>query len=160
MTPHIRPYRAADAGAVGQVFYDAVHQGAAGAYGAAQRAAWAPEVPAGAEWSLRFERSVTFVAEAEGRVVGFMNLVPETGYIDMAYVAPQVMGRGVAHALYAPIEAAGRDAGCATLTTAASALARPFFERQGWHVQRREEVTRAGVRLHRFQMEKVLGDAG
>ena len=42
MTPVIRPYRAADRAACHRIFYRAVHQGAASAYTADQRAAWAP----------------------------------------------------------------------------------------------------------------------
>ena len=157
MTLHIRRFRTRDSDALGQLYFRAVHEGAAGAYDAAERKAWAPDVPSGAEWSLRLGRSVTFVAERRGVAVGFMTFVPETGYIDLAFVAPEVMGQGVAHELYGAVEQAARAAGHSEMTTAASLVARPFFERQGWEVREREDVSRGGAVLTRFQMAKRLG---
>ncbi|MEL6645722.1 MAG: GNAT family N-acetyltransferase [Pseudomonadota bacterium] len=156
MTPTLRRYRAGDATALGQIFYRAVHEGAAGAYGATERAAWAPRAPDGAEWSLRLEGQVTVVADIDGQPAGFMTMATETGYIDLAFVAPEVMGHGVGHALYCEVEGVAREAGCPQLTTHASLVAQPFFERQGWEVVSAEEVDRAGVSLRRALMVKRL----
>lgn len=50
-----------------------------------------------------------------------------TGQIDFAYVAPAVMGQGVAQALYEVLEAHARAAALARLSTEASHPARRFF---------------------------------
>ncbi|MEO1453649.1 MAG: GNAT family N-acetyltransferase [Pseudomonadota bacterium] len=159
MTPTLRRYRATDATALGRILYRAVQEGAAAAYDAVERAAWAPRAPDGAEWALRLAGQVTLVADIGGKPCGFMTMATETGYIDLAFVAPEVMGQGVGHALYREIEAVARDAGCPQVCTHASRVARPFFERQGWTVLHQEEVARGGVMLARFEMKKVLGCA-
>lgn len=156
MTPRIRPYRAADAQALAALFYRAIHVGTAGAYTAEQRAAWAPHVPEVSAWDARLGAATTFVAEVDETAAGFITLDPDTGYVDLAFVAPEMAAQGVGRALYGAIEEAARGAGCLILTTAASAVARPFFEAMGWDVIAREEVTRNDVALHRFQMRKDL----
>ncbi|MEO0653484.1 MAG: GNAT family N-acetyltransferase [Pseudomonadota bacterium] len=156
MTPRIRPYRATDAEALAALFYRAVHVGTAGAYTAAQRAAWAPHVPEVSAWDARLGAATALVAEVDGTPAGFMTLDPDTGYIDLAFVAPEMAGHGVGRAIYDAVEEAARGAGCSRLTTAASAVARPFFDAMGWDVIAREEVTRNDVALHRFQMRKDL----
>jgi putative acetyltransferase len=96
------------------------------------------------------------VAERDGVPVGFMSLDLARGYLDLAFVLPQVMGQGVADALYAVLEARARAEGLARLTTEASALARPFFARNGWALIREQQVERRGVALHNAVMEKTL----
>ena len=85
-----------------------------------------------------------------------MSLVVKSGHLDLAYVAPEVMGRGVADALYAVLETRARCAGPGCLTSDASEMARPFFERHGWQVIARQEIVRADVTLHNYRMEKTL----
>ena len=45
------------------------------------------------------------------------------------------------------------------VTVHASVTARPFFEKHGYRVCRRQQVLRAGVALTNFVMEKSLGHA-
>ena len=78
------------------------------------------------------------------------------GLIDLAFVAPDVAGQGVAKPLYDAIEAEAKGRGLARLHAEASLLARPFFERQGWSVVGRQSVERDGVALTNFVMEKAL----
>ena len=54
------------------------------------------------------------------------------GCIDLAYVAPDAIGQGVAKALYDAILAEAVAVGIPRLHAEASHLARAFFERQGW----------------------------
>ena len=154
----IRRFREEDAQATAQVFFDAVHVGARAHYDEAQRRAWAPRVPALAAWRERLRPQSVFVAERDDRIVGFMTLTTD-GVIDFAFVAPDVIGQGVAKALYDAVlsEAVGR--GLDRLRADASHLARPFFERQGWGVVRRQSVERDGVALTNFVMEKALAKA-
>ena len=89
-------------------------------------------------------------------MVGFMSLEPQ-GRIDLAYVAPRVVGSGVAWRLYQALEAEARRRGLMGLRTEASLSARPFFERQGWQVEAEQEVERDGISLRNFRMSKQLG---
>lgn len=151
----IRSYAPDDAIPLGRVYYRAVREGAARAYTAEQCAAWAPHAPASAVWRRRLAHGETLVAEQTGEPVGFMSLLAD-GHLDLVYVMPEVMGRGVAPALYAMLENRARVAGLQRLTTEASELARAFFLRHGWQVIARQDLVRDGVTLHNYQMEKRL----
>lgn len=151
----VRSYREGDAEALGTVFHRAVREGASARYDAAQVAAWSPAPKSGEDWAERLERAGTVVALEDGRPIGFMSL-DETGYIDVAFVLPEAMGKGVAATLYAVLEGRARAAGVTQLTTQASLLAEPFFARQGWVVTRRQEVEIGGVTLRNAWMEKRL----
>lgn len=153
--PRIRRYRDTDADAVATVFFEAVHEGAKDHYSAAQRRAWAGEAPDPEQWHDRMNQTTAFVAESEGRVVGFMTIDAD-GLIDFAFVAPSVRGNGIAWQLYRTVEAEARTLGASRLHAAASHLARPFFERQGWRVVKRQDVCRQGVTLTNFLMESDL----
>ncbi|MBN2905551.1 MAG: GNAT family N-acetyltransferase [Rhodobacteraceae bacterium] len=152
--PRLRAARPGDGPGAYAVFHAAVHQGAASAYTADERAAWAPHAtaPTPARWEQRLLAAHTVVATLRGRIIGFMTLGGD-GHIDLAYVAPDWMGRGVADALYDAILRLARDAGMPVLSTEASLLARSFFARHNWRVIARQSVIRHGVALTNFRME-------
>lgn len=153
MTLTLRPYTAADRAACHAVFRRAVHEGAAGAYDAAQRAAWAPD--AAPEGPDRLLDQWCLVAERGGAIVGFLSMTP-AGHLDMAFVLPEEMGRGTAAALLDALVARARAAGLGRLTCHASHLARPFLARRGWRVLASERVARNGQHLDRFAMARDL----
>jgi putative acetyltransferase len=98
----------------------------------------------------------TLVAEGGGEVIGFAEL-EEDGHLDMFYVRKDAVGRGVGSILYRAIEREAREQGIGLIFTEASVTARPFFERWGFRVVRERSVTRRGVELTNFAMEKPLG---
>ncbi|PWE34330.1 GNAT family N-acetyltransferase [Maritimibacter sp. 55A14] len=151
----LRRYRPADAAPAYALFRRAVHKGAAAAYSAEERRAWAPDREMPADWPARLGAHITWLAFHRHRLAGFMTLARD-GHLDLAYVAPEAMGRGVADALYARLEAEARARGLPVLDTAASHLARSFFLRHGWQVAARQSVIRNGVALTNFRMEKCL----
>jgi putative acetyltransferase len=152
----IRPFRDDDAGAAAQIFFDSVRLGTQDYYDEAQRHAWAPRVPETAMWLDRLKPQTVFVAERQGRVVGFMSLTAE-GCIGLAYVAPDTIGQGIGKALYDAILSEAENIGVPKLTAQASHLARAFFERQGWSVVKSQTVTRGDdVAIPIFVMEKNL----
>lgn len=154
-TTQIRPYRNDDAQATAQVFFDSVRQGTRAFYDEAQRRAWAPARPEPSGWHQRLASQTALVAERNGRLVGFMTLTSE-GCIDLAYVAPDALGQGVGKALYDAILAEAIRRGIPRLHAEASHLARAFFERRGWSVVKAQTVTREGVAIPNFVMEKTL----
>ena len=157
----VRSYAAGDAPALGEIFHRAVHEGAAGRYSAKERAAWSPRVPDTLKWQDRLAEAETVVAEGPDGPVGFMSLYLDRGYLDLAFVLPEAMGKGVATALYAVLETRARAAGLTRLTTEASLLAEPFFARQGWQIVKRQRVERLGVMIPNAVMQKdlVAGEA-
>lgn len=155
----IHRVRAGEGDLLGQLFHRSVHEGTFEAYDAAQRAAWSPKPPSGSDWEARLTGAVTLVALAGKVPVGFMTLDPETGYLDLAFVAPEWQGQGVAAMLYGLVERCARRQGLAQLTSDASEVARPFFLKQGWQDGPRQEVLRNGVTLHNYRMAKPLKPA-
>jgi putative acetyltransferase len=155
----IHRFRAGEGDLLGQLFHRSVHEGTFGAYDAAQRAAWSPEPPSGPDWEARLTGVVTLVAWAGKRPAGFMTLDAVTGYLDLAFVAPEWQGQGVAAMLYGLLERCARRHGLAQLSTEASELARRFFLREGWQDGPRQKVTRGDVTLHNYPMAKSLKPA-
>ena len=159
MTLVIRSFDRADGDALGQVFHRAVNEGAASRYSAEERAAWSPDAPKGDLWADRMDRADTVVAERGGVPVGFMSLDPGSGYLDLAFVAPEEMGQGTADAIYAVLEGRARARGLSALSTEASLFAEPFFARHGWRLLMRQAVVRRGVPLKNCRMKKLLSQA-
>lgn len=151
----VRDARAEDVGALAEIFWRAVREGAAPCYSDAERAAWAPERPDAAAWARRLDGLQTVVAE-EGCPRGFMSLRADDGYLDLAFVDPEWRGRGVADRLYAVLEGRARARRLPRLTTHASRMACGFFLRHGWLVMSAQTVQRGAVPLARFEMEKWL----
>jgi len=146
-----------DAQTLYAIFVEAVRDGAKDHYTRAQRRVWAPHDQMPKDWPDRIGRLDTWVGEAEGEIAGFM-AADNDGYVDLAFVRPRWMGRGVAQALYGIILERARARGLIRLTTHASHLARPFFARQGWRVDYPETVERDGEALERFAMSLDLRD--
>ena len=69
----------ADFDGLGEVMFAAVREGES-PYTEAQRQAWVPEPRRGSEWRTRLLSQDIIVAEADGRLLGFMSLA-ERGYI-------------------------------------------------------------------------------
>lgn len=149
----LRPYRKEDCEQTARLFYETVHAVNAKDYAPRQLAAWAPAVPQPEAWHASFCGHYALVAEEDGAVIGFGD-IDATGYLDRLYVHKGHQGRGVATALCDALEqyAAGRP-----VTVHASITARPFFEKRGYRVCRRQQVLRAGVALTNFVMEKAPG---
>jgi putative acetyltransferase len=82
----------------------------------------------------RLEKSLTYIAEFEGRIVGFGN-VDGVGVIDLLYVHKNFQGRGIASAILRKLETDAKSYGLIELTTEASITARPFFESKGFEVE-------------------------
>ena len=94
MTLSLRPYRPEDRAAAVYIFFRAVREGAAAFYDEAQRAAWAPSSEPDWTRADKLLDQWCWIAEREGRPVGFMSL-DRTGYLDMAFVLPEEMGKVV-----------------------------------------------------------------
>lgn len=151
----IRPFRASDCGASGQVYFDAVRHGTGEYYSKAERLAWAPSLPEPESWLARLSSQITFVAARDGNILGFISGTAE-GYIDLIFVAPEAIKHGVGKALYDRYLDDARIAGATHLSAEVSLVARSFFENRGWRVVTAQTVTRGGIALNRFAMELEL----
>ncbi len=151
----IRDYDAGDAPKIARLFYETIRSVNRADYSEEQVRAWAPGVPDPEEWHARMAGRRTLVAEEDGEVVGFAELEGE-GHLELLYLRGDVVGRGVGRRLYREVEREARGLGLGRIFTEGSITARPFFERQGFRVVREQTVSRRGVGLTRFAMEKPL----
>lgn len=152
---HIQTYSADKAREIADLFHQAVHAISPAIHSPEQKEAWAPSPVDHERWAERLKRKQPWIALIDGRVAGFMELDAD-GHIDCAYTHPDFQRRGVASALYAQLLAQARARNLTRLYVEASLVAKPFFERQGFAVIRKNEVQRNGVVLVNFSMEKTL----
>jgi putative acetyltransferase len=151
----IRYYEAGDAPEIVRLFFETVRSVNRADYSDEQLEAWAPGVPDPEEWHARMAGRRTLVAEEGGEAVGFAELEYD-GRLDMLYVRKDAVGRGVGRRLYEAVEREARGQGLGWIFTEASITARPFFEQQGFRVVREQMVSRRGVSMTNFVMEKEL----
>lgn len=85
------------------------------------------------------------VAEADGRLLGFLALAMAEQRLDQLFIAPDTQGKGVGGALFAVAVARMPD-GFWLATQAENVRARGFYERRGMVLERIEE-DRAYYRL-------------
>jgi putative acetyltransferase len=154
-TIDIRPYRAADAAELVQLFRSAVRAIPRSDYSQAQLAAWAPDEIDVARFAQRCAAKSTWIADCGGNIAGFSDLEGD-GHVDMLYVHPAFQRRGVARALLSHIEGVARERGLARLYTEASITARPAFEARGFVVLAAQIVARRGEDFTNYRMEKPL----
>lgn len=152
----IRPYAHSDALDTLAVFIGAVTETASADYTAEQVQAWAqPERRDLTTWHASMQARNSIVATIDGELVGFSDVSAE-GYIDMMFVSPRHLRRGVARRLLMHVEGQARDAGLRELSADVSVTARPFFERYGFEVEAEQHPMMAGVELTNYKMRKKL----
>jgi putative acetyltransferase len=151
----IRYYEAGDAPEIVRLFFETVRSVNRADYSDERLEAWAASVPDPEEWHARMAGRRTLVAEEGGEVVGFAELEYD-GRLDMLYVRKDAVGRGVGRRLYEAVEREARGQGLGWIFTEASITARPFFEQQGFRVVREQMVSRRGVSMTNFVMEREL----
>jgi len=150
-----RPYEPNDLPSVIEIYTVSIRSLAASYYSPEQIAAWAPVPPDAARWQERLSHLHTIVAESDGVLAGFASYTHD-GYLDFLFTHPAFARRGVATKLYQLVESALRAAGAPRVTTHASLVARPFFDRHGFQLDAEESVECRGAYLRRFAMHKQL----
>lgn len=149
----IRKATPKDDDAIFSVFFRAVRQGAAKFYTQKQRVVWAPKSKP--DQTPTNHSMLRWVAEMDGDIIGFI-AVTRAGYIDLAYVLPEWMGRGVAQALYDAVLEWAHHARLSELTSHASHFAKRFFLKNNWQVDYPETVALGDQKLERFYMRCKL----
>jgi putative acetyltransferase len=155
----VRQYKDADLESVVALFTDTVRRVNIRDYSSEQVAAWAPQPPDLARWQERIAGLRLWVAESDGRIVGFCGLGAD-GHVDLLYVDHRFQQRGVARNLYERLEAEARRSGVRRLFTEASITARAFFESMGFVILREQRVELRGVAFRNYAMEKVITSIG
>jgi putative acetyltransferase len=145
-----------DAQQIVRIFHETVHTVNLGDYTQEQVDAWSPEMPTPSDWIADHLRTrTTFVADDNGQLAGFGELLPD-GHVDCFYCHHQCQRQGVGSTILRHIEQEAVSTGLNGLFTEASITAKPFFEAHGFTVVKQQTVTRQGVDMTNYVMEKQL----
>ena len=151
----LRPYLAADAPLLAEIFRTSVAELTAEDYSEAQRGAWASAAEDEKAFGEKLAGRLTLVGTLGGSTVGFIARAGAE-QIDMLYVHPAAAGQGVGTMLTDALEKLAASRGAPRLTVDASDSARDFFERRGFATQQRNTVLLNGEWLANTTMQKQL----
>lgn len=146
----IRTYKPQDCSQLATLFYDTVHNVNAKDYTKQQLDVWADGAVSLSEWNQSFLKHSTLIAIKENIIAGFGD-IDKNGYLDRLYVHKDYQHQGIATALCEKLEHAWD---IPKIVTHASITAKPFFEKRGYHVIKEQQVTRKGILLTNYVMEK------
>ena len=131
-------------------------------YDADQVRAWARKDHGPEAYPIGDDDHHFVVAEREGEVAGFGDLVPDSEEVDAeadvraVYVYPRHAGRGVGAAILAELEGYARGAGVESVEITASLNAAGFYERAGYERVREDAYDTGGVELEVVVFRKEL----
>lgn len=145
----IRKYQSLDCKELVELFYNTVHTINTKDYTKEQVDAWAPRQIDLKAWNQSLQEHFSMVAVENDTIIGFGD-IDKTGYLDRLYVHFEYQGNGIATALCNQLETAVQG----NIVTHASITARPFFEKRGYKVVKKQEVERRGIFLTNFVMVK------
>jgi putative acetyltransferase len=152
----LRPYLPADAKRCAEIFRVSIEELAAEDYNADQREAWASRADDEEAFAARLTSALTLLAVIDGEIAGFASLKGGEE-IDMLFVDPECARQGVGRALVDAFTKLAQARGAKRLTTEASDVAKPLFERQGFTAQKRNLVRVGDQWLANTTMTKTLG---
>jgi putative acetyltransferase len=152
----LRPYLPADAKRCADIFRSSIEELAAEDYAADQREAWASRADDEAAFGARLAEALTLLALIDGAVVGFASLKGGEE-IDMLFVDPEFARQGVGRTLVDALTKLAEARGAKRLTTEASDVAKPLFDRLGFTAQKRNLVRKGDQWLANTTMTKTLG---
>lgn len=145
----IRRYQESDCRELTELFYNTVHIVNAKDYTKEQLDVWATGQADLERWNQSLQAHYSIVAVEDGVILGFGD-IDKTGYLDRLFVHAEHQGKGIATTICDQLE----QAILGKITTHASITAKPFFEKRGYKVIKKQEVERQGIFLTNFVMEK------
>lgn len=151
----LRPYLAADAPLLAEIFRESVTELTGEDYSEAQQQAWASTADDEAGFAKKLGSQLTLVATMEGSPVGFASLAGKDK-IDMLHVHPAAAGHGVGAMLADALEKLAGARGAEKLVVDASDSATGFFEKRGYVAQKRNSITVGDEWLANTTLHKQL----
>ncbi|MDB2087614.1 GNAT family N-acetyltransferase [Clostridium paraputrificum] len=146
----IRRYEESDCKYLAELFYNTVHSINAKDYRPEQLNVWATGNVDLEKWNKSLLSHFSVVAVENGIIVGFGD-IDSTGYLVRLYVHKDYQNQGIATAICDELECNFNES---KVTTHASITARPFFEKRGYKVIKKQNVKRSGVVLQNYIMKK------
>lgn len=138
-----------------QLFRETVENICIKEYNPQQISAWVAGVENDNRWQEMLSSHYVLVAEKDSLILGFASL-DHGNHLDFLYVHKDFQRKHIAQQLYTAITEEARGLKQTTLTADVSRTARPFFEKMGFNVLKKQYVIRKGIRLVNFKMITVL----
>jgi putative acetyltransferase len=157
--PALRPFLPADTPILAAIFVASIGELTGDDYSETQQAAWASAADDEAAFGKRLAAQLTLIATLQNSPVGFASL-KGADHIDLLYVHPSAVLRGVAAMLCDALEKLAGARGAKSLTVDASDNAQEFFLKRGYVATRRSTITMGDEWLANTAMTKTLAAAG
>jgi putative acetyltransferase len=125
-------------------------------YSLEQVTLWASAKEPLLNWQNKITTQYFLVAKINDQIVGFSSLAEATGYVDVLYVHKDFQRRGIAKKLLQSLEARANLLQIAYLYTEASITAKPFFEKQGFFLQKEQDKIYKNLVFRNYIMGKHL----
>lgn len=106
-------------------------------------------------WAVRRAEARTVVVEQNKQLIGFID-VDDTGFIDKIYVKPEMTRKRIGTLLLGWATRETIYCHCREIATVASPLARPFFEANGFTIEKTMRRNINGARITSYLMVKSL----
>src|SRR6476620_8068853 len=141
---NVRRYLPGEEDRLWQLYHDTTHIINGNDYTPEQCERWAPAVVDMPEWRKRIKSRNPFVAEKDGRILGFAELESD-GHIDYFYCDHEYIRKGVGRKLYEAVEKEAKRLKLPRLHAAVSVTAKPFFLRMGFEVLKEQRNVTCGT---------------
>lgn len=153
---HIRSATANDLAGITRLFFATVNNVNSKDYSAEHIQAWAEAALDQEYWQGKISSLYFWVAEAvDGELLGFISLTPE-GYLDHVFVHDKHQHEGIATAMLEVLEAKARELGLSKIDSDVSITAKPFFDQQGYVVEKENRKEWKGLVFVNYRMGKEL----
>lgn len=117
--------------------------------------AWSSAADDVKKWEDRLATQYFLVAKMDHQIVGFGTMTPE-GYLDAMYVHHNFQRRGIAQSLLNDLLQYARSQNVGTVWSDVSITARPFFDKNGFLVEREQRKQYKGMEFINYIVYKSL----
>ncbi|MEQ8523742.1 GNAT family N-acetyltransferase [Gracilimonas sp.] len=124
-------------------------------YSPSQIKAWSSSSKDTDRWLLKIREQYFLVTEEEDCITGFASITNE-GYLDTMFVHKNHQRKGIAKTLITALIDYAKENQLKEIITDGSITARPFFEKHGFKVIKKQMVNRKGIEIANYKMKKLL----
>ncbi len=154
----LRPFLPQDLVALQDLFAQSIEELTQEEYDEDQRLAWISKAADTEAFGRRLSQTTTLVVEVDDELAGFGSL-KDNRVVDMLYVHPYFVGRGIGSALADALETLAKARGSNEISVDASDTATEFFAERGYVPKGRNSVPLEDQWLMNTTMTKTLATA-
>lgn len=138
-----------------KLFHEVIHSVNARDYTSEQLDLWVPEKIDIEKWKSRIENNYLIVAKEGTEIVGFSELSPK-GSVDLLYVHKDYLRQKIGQKLLDCLTQGAKKFHINLVFTEANITAKPFFEKQGFELMKKQVKTLNDVDFVNYIMKKSI----